>query len=133
MGEEEGSVRSREARLIFPVFPANANHYNTLFGGQLMAWMDQAAFICATRWARTKVVTAHIGAIDFRVPVPVGTMVELIARLVKVGRTSMDVQVDVWLEAMDRPERLLACQGSFVLVALGADDRPVPVPSLDSE
>ncbi len=119
--------------MVFPVFPGNTNHFNTLFGGQLTAWMDQAAFICATRWCRTKVVTAHIGAIDFRHPVPVGTMVELIARLAKVGRTSMSVQVDVWLEAMDRPERTLACRGDFVLVALDSSDRPTPVPALEDE
>lgn len=117
--------------MVYPVFPANANHYDTLFGGQVMAWMDQAAFICATRWCRRKVVTAHSSAIDFHHAVPVGTIVEIIARLEKVGRTSMTVRVEMWVEPMDRPERTLACQGTFVLVAIDNLNRPTPVSQLN--
>lgn len=116
--------------MVYPIFPANANHYDTLFGGQVMAWMDQAAFICATRWCRRKVVTAHSSAIDFHQAVPVGTIVELVARLVTVGRTSMNVHVELWVEPMNRNERLLACQGDFVLVAVDEDNRPTSVPPL---
>lgn len=119
-----------ETRMIYPVFPVSANHYDTLFGGQVMAWMDQAAFICATRWCRRKVVTAHSSAIDFHHAVPVGTIVELIARLVKVGQTSMTVQVELWVEPMHRNERTLACEGSFVLVAVDEHNHPIPVPPL---
>lgn len=119
-----------ETRMVSAVFPANTNHYHTLFGGSAMAWMDQAAFICATRWCRTKVVTVHTSAIDFRYPVPEGSIVELIARVVKTGRTSMTIGIDMWLEPMDRDERILACQGEFVLVAVGADGNPSPVPQL---
>jgi acyl-CoA hydrolase len=122
-----------ETRMVYPIFPANANHYNTLFGGQAMAWMDQAAFICATRWCRSKVVTAHSSEIDFHHSMPVGTIVEVIARLIKVGRTSMNVHVEMWLEPMDRLERKLACQGEFVLVAIDDDNRPKPVPPLITE
>ncbi len=117
-------------RTVYPIFPNVTNHYNTLFGGQVMAWMDQAAFICATRWCRRKVVTAHTGAIDFKLPIPVGTMVELIATLTKTGRTSMDIHIDVWIEPMDRPERHLAVQGDFVLVALDGLNNPTPVPAM---
>lgn len=120
-----------ETRLVHPVFPNSANHYGTLFGGQVMAWMDQAAFICATRWCRRKVVTAHSSAIDFHHAVPVGTIVEIIARLDTVGKTSMRVKVELWVEPMDRPERTLACQGEFVLVAVDGLNRPVQVPQLD--
>ncbi len=119
-------------RLVHPIFPGSANHHDTLFGGQAMAWMDQAAFICATRWCRRKVVTAHSGAIDFHQPIPVGTIVELVARLARVGRTSMTVQVELWVEQMLRAERFLACEGSFVLVAIDAENRPVAVPQLEA-
>lgn len=118
--------------MVYPVFPANANHYDTLFGGQVMVWMDQAAFICATRWCRHKVVTAHSSAIDFHHAVPVGTIVEIIARLEKVGRTSMTIKVELWVEPMDRAERTLACQGEFVLVAVDSLNRPTPVPQLEA-
>lgn len=124
---------SLETRMVYPIFPSSANHYDTLFGGQAMAWMDQAAFVCATRWCRQKVVTVHSSAIDFHHAVPVGTIVELVARLVKVGRTSMTVNVQLWVEPMRRNERTLACEGSFVLVAVDEDNHPIPVPPLPSE
>jgi len=122
-----------ETRMTMAIFPANANHFGTLFGGQAMAWMDQAAFICATRWCRAKVVTAHSGAIDFHHAVPVGTIVEVIARLSKVGRTSMTVHAELWIEPMDRPERTLAFEGDFVMVAVDANNRPTAVPPILSQ
>lgn len=119
-----------ETRMVYPIFPGSANHYDTLFGGQAMAWMDQAAFICATRWCRQKVVTAHSSAIDFHESIPVGTIVELVTKVVKVGRTSMTVQVQLWVEPMKRNERTLACEGTFVLVAVDDHNQPIPVPPL---
>jgi len=119
-----------ETRMVYPIFPGSANHYDTLFGGQAMAWMDQAAFICATRWCRQKVVTAHSSAIDFHESIPVGTIVELVAKVIKVGSSSMTVQVQLWVEPMKRNERTLACEGTFVLVAVDDHNQPIPVPPL---
>lgn len=116
--------------MVYAVFPTDANHYDTLFGGQAMAWMDQAAFVCATRWARRKVVTAHSSAIDFHRAVPVGSIVELVARVSEVGRSSMTVDVEMWVEPMRRRARTRACTGRFVLVAVGDAGRPVRVPRL---
>ena len=126
-------IDSNETRMVYPIFPGSANHYDTLFGGQAMAWMDQAAFICATRWCRQKVVTAHSSAIDFHESIPVGTIVELVAKVIKVGRTSMTVQVQLWVEPMKRSERTLACEGTFVLVAVDDHNQPIPVPPLLEE
>jgi acyl-CoA hydrolase len=127
----EQTLPAALTRMVYPVFPGDTNHYDTLFGGQAMAWMDQAAFICATRWCRKKVVTAHSDAVDFHHAIPVGTIVELVAEVVHVGRSSMNVSVKLWMEPMDRQERLLGCEGNFVLVALDENDRPSPVPRLN--
>jgi acyl-CoA hydrolase len=118
-----------ETRMVFPVFPRDTNHYHTLFGGIAMAWMDQAAFICATRWARRPVVTVHSSAIDFRRPIPEGTIVEVVARIAATGRSSMRIAVSLYIEPMDRQGRQLACSGEFVLVALDEAQRPVAVPA----
>ena len=117
-------------RMVRAVFPGDTNHYHTLFGGSAMAWMDQAAFICATRWCRSKVVTVNSGEIDFQEPVPEGTIVELVARVVDTGTSSMCVRTDMFIEPMDQYERILACTGTFTLVALGPDDTPTTVPDL---
>ena len=120
-----------ETRIVHAVFPGDTNHYHTLFGGAAMAWMDQAAFICATRWCRKKVVTVHSSEIDFKHPVSEGTIVELVARVVSTGRTSLTVRVEMFIEPMDRRERTLACSGQFALVSLDETDTPTPVPDLD--
>lgn len=118
----------RETRMVYPVFPGTTNHYGTLFGGTAMAWMDQAAFVAATRYARRKVVTVHSDAIDFRRPVPLGAIVELLARVVEVRRTSMRVEVEMWVEPVrEGAEPYLAARGGFVLVAVDEEGRPVPL------
>ena len=119
-----------ETRVTHVVFPGATNHHGTLFGGDALSYMDSAAFIAATRYCRRKVVTRHLSEMEFRRPIPQGTLVELVARVVKTGRTSMTVQVDLFVEEMYSERRQLGCAGSFVLVALGDDGQPVPVPAL---
>ncbi|ABF46067.1 thioesterase superfamily [Deinococcus geothermalis DSM 11300] len=122
-----------ETRITHVVFPGTTNHHGTLFGGEALAYMDSAAFIAATRHCRRKVVTRHLGETEFRRPVPAGTLVELIARVVATGRTSMTVQVELWTEQLYSEERELGCVGTFVLVALDEAGRPTPVPPLVQE
>lgn len=95
--------------------------------------MDQAAFICATRWCRTKVVTVHTGEIDYKEPVPEGTIVELVARVAETGETSLTVRVEMSIEPMDEHDRALACSGRFTLVALDEQEDPTSVPSLSDQ
>jgi acyl-CoA hydrolase len=116
----------REARLWEIVFPDHANHLGTLFGGQALAWMDKAAFIAATRHARRTVVTARSEQVDFHVPVRLGQLVELVARVVDSGRSSMQVEVELHTEDAQAGTRELCTRGRFVMVAL--DDRGQPSP-----
>lgn len=100
-------ARPTEARLLHMVFPDHTNHLGTLFGGQALAWMDMAAFIVASRYARTTVVTARSEQVDFNQPIRKGDLVEVIATIVKVGRSSMNVDVEVVTEESGRrpPDR----------------------------
>jgi len=109
------------------VQPADATENGTLFGGEAMRLMDEAAAVAAIRHARGSVVTAHVDAIDFHEPVPVGTFVEASARVVEVGRTSM--VVEVVLEAEDRhtAARTVTTTGRFVMVAVDDRGRPRPL------
>ena len=123
--------RLTEARLIEMVFPEQTNHYGTLYGGQALALMDKAAFIAASRYARRAVVTASSERVDFHVPVRQGQLVELLARVVATGRTSITVEVKLYSEDLLTGERKLCTQGRFVLVAIDADGRKSPVISLE--
>lgn len=128
--ETIAAERLTEARIIEMVFPEQANHYGTLFGGEALALMDKAAFIVASRYARRTVVTASSERCDFHVPVRQGQLVELLGRVVATGRTSMRVEVDLYAEDLLTGERQLATRGCFVLVALDAHGKPTCVPRL---
>lgn len=124
----EGNIR--ESRVIEMVFPEQTNHYGTLFGGQALALMDKAAFIVASRYSRRTVVTASSEKVDFHVPVRQGQLVELVARVVGSGRTSLTVEVELYAEDLLTGDRQLGTRGRFVMVALDAHGRPSAVPPL---
>ena len=123
--------RLLEARMIEMVFPEQTNHLGTLFGGQALAMMDKAAFIAASRYARRAVVTASSERVDFHVPVRQGQLVELLARVVATGNTSLSVEVKLFSEDLLTGERKLCTQGRFVLVAVDADGHKSPVLPLE--
>jgi acyl-CoA hydrolase len=119
-----------EARLMEIVFPDHTNHLGTLFGGQALAWMDKAAFIVASRFARRTVVTARSEEVNFRVPVRSGQLVELVATVVKVGRSSMTVEVEMIAEDPLTGDRRICTTGRFVMIALDSNGSPTAIPSL---
>lgn len=119
-----------EVRLLEMVFPDHTNHLGTLFGGQALAWMDKAAFIVASRYARRTVVTARSEEVSFRVPVRTGQLVELVASVVKVGRSSMHVEVEMTAEDLLSGDRCVCTSGHFVMIALDSNGTPTSVPEL---
>ncbi len=123
----EERIEKSETRIFKPVFATNTNHYDTLHGGVAMHMMDEAAFIAATRFTRLPVVTVSSDRINFNKPIPSGTIVELIARVTEVGRTSLKVGVDIYVEQMYEEHRELAIHGVLTFVALGEDKRPVSI------
>lgn len=119
-----------EVRLLEMVFPDHANHLGTLFGGQALAWMDKAAFIVASRHARRVVVTARSEEVNFRVPVRTGQLVELVASVVRVGHSSMTVEVEMTAEDPLTGDRRICTTGRFVMIALDSNGSPTSVPPL---
>lgn len=118
---------SHETRIVEMVFPNQANHYGTLFGGDALRLMDMAAFVAASRHARRPVVTASSERIDFQVPVRQGQLAEVVGRVSRTGRSSMTVDVELWAEDLLTGARKLCTRGSFVLVAVDESGRPVPI------
>jgi len=116
-----------ETRIFKAVFPNTTNHYDTLFGGTALHLMDEASFICATRFSRKKMVTVSTDKIDFSTPIPQGSVIELVARVNKVGRTSCVVKVDIFMEDMYSYKREKAVTGFFTFVAVGNDKKPIAI------
>lgn len=123
----EDRIDQSETRLSKAVFPNTTNHYDTLFGGSALSLMDEVAFICATRFSRKKMVTRSSDRIDFNHAIPSGTIIELIAKVIKIGRTSIVVQVDIFLEEMYSEKRFKAITGNFSFVAIDSSRSPIPV------
>lgn len=123
----ESRINASETRIFKAVFPNTTNHYDTLFGGTALHMMDEASFICATRFSRKKMVTISTDAIDFTKPIPQGTIIELVARIDKVGKTSCVVRVDIFKEDMYSHAREMAVTGFFTFVALDDNKKPTPI------
>ncbi|MFI8481598.1 acyl-CoA thioesterase [Pseudomonas sp. NPDC078700] len=114
-------------RVAKAVFPPTTNHHNTLFGGTALAWMDEVSFIAATRFCRLSLVTVSTDRIDFNHAIPAGSIVELVGRVIKVGNTSLKVEVEVFVENMYQDGVERAISGVFSFVAIDEDKRPIPV------
>lgn len=120
-------IQKSETRIFKAVFPNTTNHYDTLFGGTAMQLMDEVAFITATRFSRQRMVTVSSDRIDFTKPIPAGTIVELIGRVSKLGKTSLKVQVEIYIEEMYSYSRQKAVKGEFTFVAIDENKNPINV------
>lgn len=120
-------MQKAETRIFRAVFPNTTNHYDTLFGGNAMQLMDEVAFITATRFSRKKVVTVSSSKIDFNKPIPSGTLIELVGNISRVGNTSLDVRVQIFIEQMYSDYREEAIEGTFTFVAVDDERNPVKV------
>lgn len=123
----EERINQSVTRVCVTVFPFVTNHHDTLFGGKAMAIMDEVSFMAATRFCRKRLVTVSSDKINFEKAIPSGSIIEAIARVDSVGRTSVKVKVEIYLESMYKDVRELAIQGMFTLVALDDDKKPIPV------
>jgi acyl-CoA hydrolase len=112
------------------VLPQHANIGGTVFGGQIMAWVDLCAAICAQRHAGRPCVTAFVDDLLFKRPVRVGQVVRLRAQVIATFRTSMEIDVHVSGEDTLTGEQWPTVEAKVVFVAMDADRRPAPVPPL---
>lgn len=123
----EEKIKLAETRIFKAVFPSTTNHYDTLFGGTAMKLMDEVAFITGTRFCRQRIVTVSSDKIDFKKPIPAGTIIELVGKINHVGNTSLKVTVEVFIEQMYSELRERAITGEFTFVAIDANKNPVAI------
>ena len=111
--------------------PKDTNPDGDMFGGWIVSMMDLAGYLTARKIARTKLVTVAIDHIIFHNPVFVGDCVECFTTVEKIGRTSVTVKVDTFVERKDRAsdeEKAKVTEGRFVFVAIDANRRATPLP-----
>lgn len=124
---KEERIKQSETRIFKAVFPNTTNHYDTLFGGTAMQLMDEVAFITATRFSRQRMVTVSSDRIDFKRPIPAGTIIELVGKVAYLGNTSLKIRVDIFIEQMYSDEREKAISGEFTFVAIDAEKNPMKI------
>jgi acyl-CoA hydrolase len=115
------------------VMPHMQNVLGDLFGGHLMALVDQAAAVAAIRHAGGPAVTATIDRVDFRERIPVGALVTCVGTVDYVGNSSMEITVEVYAERVSTGERRHTHTAHAVFVAIDEDGKPKRVPRLIPE
>ncbi|MGH6961163.1 MAG: acyl-CoA thioesterase [Dongiaceae bacterium] len=118
---------AREPALRTVAMPADANPNGDVFGGWVMAQMDLAGAVVAVRRAKGRVATVAVDAMTFHRPISIGDIVTCYASVTRVGRTSIRVEVETWVERRADGAVEKVTEGQFTYVAIGPDGRPRPV------
>lgn len=120
----------REAVLRVVPMPADANQHGDIFGGWIMSQVDIAGGVLAARRARGRVATVAVNAFTFRQPVFIGDVLSFYGEIVRVGNTSITVNVEVYAQRNPRDlETVKVTEATLTYVATGSDRKPRPVPT----
>src|SRR4051794_39927720 len=130
VGEGKDSAGDDLHRLSMTILmtPDMSNFAGNVHGGLVLKYLDQVAYTCATRWARTYAVTLSVDQVVFREPIHVGELVTFLASVNHTGRTSMEIGVRVMTQDLVRQVVRHTNSCYFTMVAIGPAGRPVEVP-----
>lgn len=115
------------------VLPPDTNHLDTIFGGKVLAYIDEIAAITAMKHANKAVVTASIDSVDFLSSATVGDVLELEAVVSSTGHTSMEVFVTVHSMNLLTGTTKLTTESFLTMVAMDENNKPTPVPGVYPE
>ena len=127
---ETVSLPDREPTLRVVAMPSDANYAGDIFGGWLMGQVDIAGSVPALHRARGRVATIAVNSFVFKQPIFVGDLVSFYASIIKVGRTSITVDVEVYVQRdPENPTCHKVTEATLTYVAVGEDRKPRPVPT----
>ena len=119
--------KGREVALRVVPMPSDANYTGDIFGGWIMSQVDIAGSIPALRLARGRIATVAVNSFTFKQPVLIGDLVSFYADIVRVGRTSITVDVEVYAERRTLREVVKVTEATLTYVAVDDQRRPRPV------
>ena len=126
------TLPQREPTIRVAAMPSDANYTGDMFGGWLMGQVDIAGSIPALHRAKGRVVTVAVNSFVFKQPLFIGDVVSFYTRIVKVGRTSITVEVEVYAQRDPaKPTCVKVTEATLTYVAVGDDRRPRVVPPAD--
>lgn len=126
-------MQEKTITLRFLAEPVNVNFGGKVHGGSVMKWIDQAGYACAANWCGGYAVTVYVGGIRFFKPMLIGYLVELRARLIHTGNSSMHISVDVFSKSPQSDEWVRNTHCVIIFVSVGPDGKPVKVPTYTPE
>ena len=133
-GENVSLPQGKEPVLRVVPMPADANQHGDIFGGWIMSQVDTAGSVLAARRALGRVATIAVNSFQFKQPVFIGDVLSFYGEIVRVGNTSITVNVEVY--AQRNPidiETVKVTEATLTYVAIGPDRRPHPVPPLPDQ
>ncbi|MGH9317121.1 MAG: acyl-CoA thioesterase [Thermoanaerobaculia bacterium] len=123
------SEEHREPSIRVVMLPKDTNAHGTIFGGVILSYIDQAAAVEAKQHGASFIVTVAMREVVFHQPVYVGDLVSFYTRLIRIGRSSITVGVDVVSESGEgQGERVKVTDAEVTFVNLDKDRRPIPIP-----
>ncbi|WP_111597600.1 acyl-CoA thioesterase [Chitinophaga skermanii] len=114
--------------LRFLAEPGHVNFGGKVHGGSVMKWIDQAGYVCAVNWSGQYAVTVYVGGIRFYKPISIGELIDVEARVIYTGTTSMHVAIDVYAGNPKQQQRNKTTHCVIVFVAVDDQGKPVHVP-----
>ena len=123
----EAAAPAGEVVIRTIAMPADANANGDIFGGWLVSQMDLGGAILARSTAQSRVTTVAIDRMSFIRPVNIGDVVTCYARLLAIGRTSLTIDVEVWVQRSSDSTLLKVTEGKFTYVAIDGAGKPQPV------
>lgn len=127
MAKERFSEPDADLRIVELVFADDTNHHGTLFGGHGLSLMAKAGFICSTRRCREVMVLASLAKTNFSAPIHIGGIVDLSAKVVRVGTKSLTVNVKMWGEELLTGERTFCADSDFIMVAVDENGKSTEI------
>jgi len=120
-------INKSETRQFKVVFPNTLNAHDTLFGGTAMQWMDEVAYITATRFTRMKMVTISTDKMKFKNAIESGTIAEIVGRVSKVSNFKLDILVEIFVEEMFSEKKFKAVDAIFTFAAIDQNHKPIRI------
>lgn len=120
--------RQREITLRFLAEPSDVNFGGKVHGGTVMKWIDLAAYACSAGWSGEYCVTAYAGGIRFVAPIHVGNLVEVTAKVIYTGASSMHIALDVQASDPKKLDNVLTTHCIVIMVAVDEHGKPTKVP-----
>ena len=118
----------RDITLRFLAEPGDLNFGGKVHGGAVMKWIDLAAYANAAAWSGKYCITAYAGGIRFVAPIHVGNLVEVSAKVIYTGKTSMHIAIDVQASDPKELKNRLTTHCIVIMVAVDGEGQPSPVP-----